>query len=123
MSTGVQTLQPPQPAPLGRLLAQTLDGLLQAQRQLDDDALQRVSDYVGTPAGTLVMPPLWFTLSEVQLQLEFSATLQQGVRAADALQVSLLNPSAVALYGHAASTALRVALRLTPQLQASDAGA
>jgi hypothetical protein len=105
-----------------------VSGVLEAQRRLDTDALDRVTQYVSTPQGGLALPPLWYTFSDVTLMLEMAATVTRvearsaNSTSADAREVRLdcrlVNPAAVSLFGYTASSGLKVALRLTPR----DAG-
>ncbi|MES2714539.1 MAG: hypothetical protein V4795_02160 [Pseudomonadota bacterium] len=107
-----------QRAALGALLAGAVDGVVQAQQRLDADALQRTTDFIDTPQGGLALPPLWYTLSEVRIDLELAASLtrlQAGPAGAVRLNASLLNPTAVGLFGHSAASGLRVQLRLGPR--------
>lgn len=110
----------PQQAALGALLAAAVDGVLQAQRQLDSDANQRLVDFIDTPQGGLALPPLWYTLSEVRIELEVAASVMRvQARSANGgavrLNARLLNPTAVGLFGYSASSGLRVQLCLSPR--------
>jgi nucleoid-associated protein YgaU len=124
---------PASPPPLGQqsslaaLLAEAVDGVVQAQRRLDQDAQERVTRYVATPQGGVALPPLWFGFSEVTLQLELAASvtrittvsapeatdgsLRSGVR----LDCRLVNPAAVSLFGYRAASGFKVSLTLAPQ--------
>ena len=120
----------PSPPPLGQqsslaaLLAEAVDGVVQAQRRLDQDALERVTQYVTMPQGGMALPPLWFTFSEVNLQLELAASITRIASAPDdngtptqavRLDCRLVNPTAVSLFGYSASSAFKVSLTLAPQ--------
>lgn len=109
--------QPPgQRAPLGALLAQTAAGVVQAQRVLDADAAERVTLYAETPHGDVTLPPLWFRMRGVTVDLELSATLSRATPGAPAqLDARLLNPAAVSLFGYRAASGLRVRFTLEPQ--------
>jgi hypothetical protein len=125
-TTPLTPAPPGQQAALGTLLASAVEGVVQAQRRLDADALARVTAYVGTPQGELVLPPLWFTFSEVSLQLELAATLTRvGSRSAAGggmrLDCRLLDPAAVSLFGYQASSGLKVSLSLAPREAAGAA--
>ena len=124
---------PASPPPLGQqsslaaLLAEAVDGVVQAQRRLDQDAQERVTRYVATPQGGVALPPLWFGFSEVTLQLELAASVtrittasipeanggtpRSGVR----LDCRLVNPAAVSLFGYRAASGFKVSLTLAPQ--------
>jgi len=108
-----------QAAALGLLLANAVDGVVQAQARLDRDALDRVSLFMDTPEGGVALPPLWYTLSDVTLQLELAASVTRVATAAGApgsrLDARLLNPTAVGLFGYTAASGLKVSLRLTPR--------
>ena len=112
-----------QQAALSALLVHAVEGVVAAQRVLDEDALARVTGFVQTPQGDLVLPPLWFTFREAKLTLEMAATVSR-VRTRSAgsnavrLDCRLLNPAAVSLYGYAASSGIKLELTLAPQ----DAG-
>ncbi len=114
-----------QQAALSSLLVHTVAGVVAAQRALDEDALARVAEFVQTPQGDLVLPPLWFTFREAKLTLEMAATVSR-VRARSAgsastssndvrLDCRLLNPAAVSLYGYAAASGIKLELTLAPQ--------
>ena len=124
---------PASPPPLGQqsslaaLLAEAVDGVVHAQRRLDQDAQERVTRYVATPQGGVALPPLWFGFSEVTLQLELAASVtrittasipeanggtpRSGVR----LDCRLVNPAAVSLFGYRAASGFKVSLTLAPQ--------
>jgi hypothetical protein len=107
---------PGRPFALGALLGDAVAGVVQAQRRLDDDALHRAGVFAQAPQGTLVLPPLWYTFSDVQVQLEV-ATVASELKSGGGVQLAcqLLNPTAVSLFGHAAASGLRVSLRLAPR--------
>jgi hypothetical protein len=108
---------PGQQTSLGLLLAQAVDGVVQAQRVLDEDARSRVAGFVETPQGDIALPPLWYTFSEVTIELELAAALVRRSAGAGAarLDARLLNPASVSLFGYAASSGLRVTLKLAPR--------
>ena len=109
---------PGQSAALGSLLAGTVDGVVQAQRQLDVDALARLTSFIDTPQGGLALPPLWYTLSEVLIELELAASVSRLTldhRGPVLLDARLLNPTSVSLFGHSAASGVRVSLRLAPR--------
>lgn len=104
---------------LAHILAGAVEGVVQAQRRLDEDALARVTAFIDTPAGGLALPPLWYTLSDVAIELELSASVARldarPTGAAVRLDARLLNPMSVSLFGFSASSGLRVSLRLSPR--------
>lgn len=126
---GVPSSLPPlgQQSSLAALLAEAVDGVIQAQRRLDQDAQERVTRYVETPQGGVALPPLWFGFSEVTLQLELAASVtriatasiseanggtpRSGVR----LDCRLMNPAAVSLFGYRAASGFKISLTLAPQ--------
>jgi hypothetical protein len=114
-----------QQASLGAVLSEAVAGVVQAQRRLDEDALGRATQYVNTPQGELTLPPLWYTFSAVQLELEMAATLTRttartatsnGVR----FDCRLVNPAAVSLFGYTAASGFKVRLLLAPREAGSD---
>jgi hypothetical protein len=126
----------PSPAPasqqasLGTVLAEAVDGVVQAQRRLDQDAVDRATAYIGMPQGDLALPPLWYTFQQVNLELELAATMTRvseargpdktgGVR----FDCRLVNPAAVSLFGYAASSGFKVRLTLAPREAGSDVSA
>jgi hypothetical protein len=113
-----------QQVPLGVLLAEAVAGVVQAQRVLDEDAQSRVHSYFDAPQGETVLPPLWFTFGQVKIELELASAVAraQGVpsgtpvgRREVQLMGRMLNPTAVSLFGYAASSGLRVSLTLEPR--------
>jgi hypothetical protein len=135
MSTTSPTPAPVgQQASLGSVLAEAVAGVVQAQRRLDEDAVNRATRYVETPQGELTLPPLWFTFSEVKLELEMAAAMTRtSARASTSnaddqdgavrFDCRLLNPAAVSLFGYAASSGFKVSLTLAPREAGSDTGA
>lgn len=105
-------------AALGVLLATAVDGVVQAQTQLDRDALDRVALYMDTPEGGVALPPLWYTMSDVAIELELAASVTRVDTVAgpgSRLDARLLNPTAVSLFGYTAASGLKVSLRLAPR--------
>jgi hypothetical protein len=130
MSTTSPTPAPvAQQASLGTVLAEAVAGVVQAQRRLDEDAVNRATQYVETPQGELTLPPLWYTFSEVKLELEMAAAMTRtSARTGTAAEQEgsvrfdcrLLNPAAVSLFGHAASSGFKVSMTLAPREAGSD---
>jgi hypothetical protein len=107
---------PAQQAPLASLLCEAVAGVLRAQAELDRDALSRVTQFVQTPQGGLSLPPLWYSLTQVDLSFEMAASVSIDANSHTArLDCRLLNPTLVSLFGYNASSGLKVALRLAPQ--------
>lgn len=101
---------------LGTLLADAVQGVVTAQRRLDDDAVARATRFVQAPQGDIALPPLWYTFSDVQLQLELASVATRSAAGGGVqLACQLLNPAAVSLFGYAAASGLRVAVRLAPR--------
>lgn len=104
--------------PLARILGSVVDGLVQAQGQLDQRAARGVEAYLESPAGTLAMPPLWYAFRSVRVDLEMSATVAAsgpagaGAPATGAFLCRLVNPASVSLFGYQASAGLRISLQL-----------
>ena len=104
-----------QAAPLGGLLAGAVDAVVQAQRRLDQDALSRVTRYIESPLGGVALPPLWYTFTEVNIDLELAVRvtrLEERIGGALRLDARLLNPTSVSLFGYSASSGLKVSMRL-----------
>jgi hypothetical protein len=110
---------PGQATALAQVLAGAVEGVVQAQRRLDEDALSRVTAFVDTPTGGLTLPPLWYTFSDVGIELEMSASVARlqlpQAGGAVRLDARLLNPTSVSLFGFSASAGMRVSLRLSPR--------
>lgn len=107
---------PAQQAPLASLLCEAVAGVLRAQAELDRDALGRVTQFVQTPQGGLSLPPLWYSMTQVDLSFEMAASVHTNANdQTTRLDCRLLNPTLVSLFGHNASSGLKVALRLAPQ--------
>lgn len=104
------------PVELGRLMATSIGSVVQAQEQLDAYSQRRAQEFHEAEPGSVVLPPLWYTFSAVDLELELAATV--GAPPGDDRPVLLaktLTPTSVGLYGYAASAGLRVRLRIEPQ--------
>ena len=125
-------LVPQSPIPVGQqasfaaLLIETVDGVVQAQRRLDSDALARTTQFIATPQGEIALPPLWYTFSLVNLQLELTASVTritpvrtapdaEAKRGSVRLDCRLVNPAAVSLFGYTAASGFKVSLTLAPQ--------
>ena len=108
-----------QRAALAVLLAGAVEGVVGAQAVLDRDALARVNEFIDTPQGRLALPPLWYSMTDVQLDLELAAAVTRldARRGGGAVRLDarLLNPTTVSLFGYQASSGLKVSLRLAPR--------
>lgn len=104
--------------PLSQLLGGIVDGLLSAQERLDRHAAGTATTFLQTPAGTLEMPPLWYTFRDIRIDLEMSASVAAvpSLEPQAARDVSflcrLVNPASVSLFGYEASAALRISMTL-----------
>ena len=110
---------PPLPgrqAALGTLLAEVADGLVAAQRRLDADAGSRAAGYFETPQGEVTLPPLWYTFTEVTLEVALSASVERASGSVPSRLMSRpVDPRQVSLYGYQAASGLMVRLRLAPR--------
>ncbi|HYR12360.1 MAG TPA: hypothetical protein VEQ60_31525 [Longimicrobium sp.] len=110
---------PPGAPPIGvefdALLQSTVGAVQQAQQRLDDYTAQRTREYQALPDGSLVPPPLWFTFSEVAMELEMSATVAGGLTGGGRLLCRTADPTMVGLYGYEASAGVRVRLLMGPR--------
>ncbi|MDJ0807604.1 MAG: hypothetical protein QNJ78_12310 [Gammaproteobacteria bacterium] len=108
-----------QPVELGQLLANTIASVVKAQEQLDVYAAKRTQAYEEAEAGELVLPPLWYTFSKVDVEMELSADIRKIQADSDTLEPHIfsrtLNPASVGLYGYQASSGLRVRVEMSPQ--------
>ncbi len=105
---------------LGQLLANTVESVVKAQDRLDRHAAERVRAYETAQLGTLTLPPLWYTFTDVSLEVELSASIRKSIdpdsrKEQPRLYSQLLNPASVGLYGYQASSALKVSIRMAPK--------
>lgn len=115
MGTTLQT----QAAELGDLLSTTIGSVVRAQEKLDEYTLARKKAYEMAEIGSLALPPLWYVFKQVGIELEMSASVQKISGAGivdDAPHVvcRTLDPTMVSLYGHAASSGMRVRVIVEP---------
>jgi hypothetical protein len=119
--------EPPLPNPaslvdLSDLLVSTVDAVIHSQEKLDAYNQHQQEIFDATPEGELAVPPLWFAVTNVAIELELSASVSQQRVSDDQgdeqLQTRLicktLNPLAVGLFGYQASAGLRVRMQLSP---------
>jgi hypothetical protein len=99
----------------GELLSSTVGAVARAQRELDDQTLERSREYEAAPEGSLAVPPLWFTFNQVALELEMSATVAGGQSGGGRLLCRTADPTMVGLYGYEASAGIRVRLLMGPR--------
>jgi hypothetical protein len=108
---------------LSDLLVSTVDAVVKSQERLDAYTQQRQAIYDTTPDGELAIPPLWFAISSVAIELELSTTFTHQTRVNEQGEVEQqsrmfckpLNPLAVGLFGYQASAGLRVRLQMGPR--------
>lgn len=104
---------------LGQLLANTIASVVKAQEQLDAYAARRSQAYKEAEAGDLALPPLWYTFSKVDVEMELSADIRKIQVDADVAEPHIfsrtLNPASVGMFGYQASSGLRVRVEMTPQ--------
>lgn len=98
-----------QEADLADLLTTTVKAVVKAQDALDDAASKSATIYAQTPAGTLALPPLWYTVKDATVEVEMSASISET-----GLVCRLLDPSHVALFGYQAASGTRVRLSVGP---------
>ena len=99
---------------LGELLGGAVRAVVDAQDILDQRAQALKEIYLDTPAGSMIMPPLWFAFRDVEIALEMSATIARLQARQPRLVCRLLNPASVGLYGYQASAGLKVSLKMGP---------
>ena len=104
---------------LGRLVASSIESVVSAQEKLDQYTLDRAREFREAQPGDLAIPPLWYTFQDVSLEIEMSASIAStsSVAApapAPHLVCRLLDPTAVGLFGYAASSGLRLRVRVGP---------
>ena len=105
---------------LGDLLANTIGSVVRAQEKLDEYTLARKQAYEEAEPGSLALPPLWYVFKQVGIDLEMSASVSRisapGTPLDDTPHVvcRTLDPTMVALYGHAASSGMKVSVVVEP---------
>lgn len=116
---------PAQAVELGGLLASTVGAIVEAQRLMDNFALERKREAEEAPGEESPLPPLWFVFDKVAIEVELSATVRAeegqtltsppGARTQSRLFCQTLSPTSVSLYGYQASAGLKVRLQLGPR--------
>ena len=110
-------------ADLSDLLVTTVQAVVKSQETLDDYTRRRQEEYNAAPDGELAIPPLWYAISNVAIELELSASVsEERVTTPDGtetvrqrLNCKTLDPLSVGLFGYQASAGLRVRLQLGPR--------
>lgn len=116
-ATGVQQ------AELGVLLAGAVQAVVAAQDVLDASARERAEEFLGAPAGTPALPPVWFAFDSVGVEIELSSEVTRTADGQSRLLCRTLNPVTVGLYGYTSSTGTKVSVRLAPQRFTPSGGA
>jgi hypothetical protein len=110
-----------QQAELGTLVAGAVRAVVEAQATLDEEARQRTEMYLEAPAGSLVLPPLWYAFQSVVLELELSAAVhsvaadQPHAGGASQLLCRTVNPTTVGLFGYEAASGMTVRVVIAPR--------
>ena len=101
---------------LGELLASTVVSVAEAQEGLDRHASARLDAMERGDADAPRVPPLWYTFTDVSLEVALSASVQRATATAPAQLMSRpVDPRNVSLYGYQASSSLVVRVRLAPR--------
>ena len=101
---------------LGELLASTVVSVAEAQEGLDRHASARLDAMERGDADAPRVPPLWYTFTDVSLEVALSASVQRATANAPAQLMSRpVDPRQVSLYGYQASSSLVVRVRLAPR--------
>ncbi len=106
---------------LGELLASTVVSVAEAQEGLDRHATARLDAMERGDADAPRVPPLWYTFTDVSLEVALSASVQRATaNAPPQLMSRPVDPRQVSLYGYQASSSLVVRLRLAPRSAMPD---
>ncbi len=101
---------------LGELLASTVVSVAEAQEGLDRHASARLDAMERGDADAPRVPPLWYTFTDVSLEVALSASVRRATASAPAQLMSRpVDPRQVSLYGYQASSSLVVRVRLAPR--------
>jgi len=109
---------------LGDLLGRAADAIIKTQDSLDERALRQKTIFEQAPAGEIALPPLWFTMSNVVVEIEMSAAVGKGTASLSGqshpvdsgvrFMCRTVSPAMVGLYGYQASAGMRVSLQIGP---------
>ena len=99
---------------LGSILGGVVRGVVEAQQALDAYAQTGRERALVTPVGSVVVPPLWYTFTNVAVEMELSASLQE-VGTKTRLSCRTLSPAMLSLYGRQAAANIRVRVQIAPQ--------
>ena len=101
---------------LGELLASTVVSVAEAQEGLDRHASARLDAMERGDADAPRVPPLWYTFTEVTLEVALSASIERASGSVPPRLMSRpVDPRQVSLYGYQASSSLVVRVRLAPR--------
>ena len=113
---GAGELAGQQAVELGELLARTVVSVAAAQEALDRHATDRLDAIERGDEDAPRVPPLWYTFTDVSLEVALSASVQRATANAPAQLMSRpVDPRQVSLYGYQASSSLVVRVRLAPR--------
>lgn len=108
-----------QAAELSELLSTTIGSVAQAQEKMDDYTQAKRELYEQAAEGSFALPPLWYVFSNIEIEMELSASVSHTVDKSGQTKPHIisktLNPQSVGLYGHHASSGLRVRVHMTPK--------
>jgi hypothetical protein len=107
-------LLPLQSADLGELVSGAVAAVVGAQATLDADSLRRTSEWLEAGDGDVVPPPLWYSVTNVAVELHLSATVHAPTTG-PSLRCRTVNPLTVGLFGYEAAAGVRVRLLVQRQ--------
>lgn len=106
---------------LGELLARTVVSVAEAQESLDRHATARLNALERNEPGAPRVPPLWYTFTDVSVEVALSMTVQHATASAPTRLLSRpVDPRQVSLYGYQAASSLVVRLQLSPRSAPPD---
>lgn len=101
---------------LGELLARTVVSVAAAQEALDRHATDRLDAIERGDEDAPRVPPLWYTFTEVTLEVALSASVERASGSVPPRLMSRpVDPRQVSLYGYQAASSLMVRVRLAPR--------
>ena len=113
---GAGELAGQQAVELGELLARTVVSVAAAQEALDRHATARLDAIERGDEDAPRVPPLWYTFTEVTLEVALSASVERASGSVPPRLMSRpVDPRQVSLYGYQAASGLMVRLRLAPR--------
>lgn len=106
---------------LGELLARTVVSVAEAQEHLDRHATARLDALERDEPDAPRVPPLWYTFTEVSVEVALSMTVQHASASTPTRLLSRpVDPRQVSLYGYQAASSLVVRLQLSPRSAPPD---